>query len=94
MNDPDAIDAETDKVKLLGRDRAREPLTILELPDDDRLAFISSMFLRDDGQALAEVLADVEQDLTGKTRERLTVELLRGPRPCFLGFAIVVTPKC
>jgi len=32
---------------------------------------ISRMFVRDDGQALAEVLADVEQDLTGKTRERL-----------------------
>ena len=32
---------------------------------------ISRMFVRDDGQALAEVLADVEQDLTGKTPERL-----------------------
>jgi hypothetical protein len=29
------------------------------------------MFVRDDGQALAEVLADVEQDLTGKTWEGL-----------------------
>jgi len=33
------------------------------------------MFLRDDGEWLAEVLADVEQGLTGKTRERLIAGL-------------------
>ena len=33
------------------------------------------MYLRDDGEWLAEVLADVEEDLTGKTRERLIAGL-------------------
>ena len=51
-------------MKLLGRDDARELLAVLELPDDNRLAFISSMYQRDDGQALAEVLAErMEEDL-------------------------------
>jgi hypothetical protein len=63
-------------VKLLGRDQSRQLLDVLELPDDERWVFVSRMFARDDGQALAEVLADVEQDLTGKTRERL-IEVLR-----------------
>jgi hypothetical protein len=53
------IDAVWDVVKLLGGDQARELLAILERPDANRLAFISSRYLRDDGQALAEVLADV-----------------------------------
>jgi hypothetical protein len=50
-------------------------VAILELPDDNRLAFVSSMYQRDDGQAVAEVLADVEEDLTGNTRERLIAGL-------------------
>jgi hypothetical protein len=29
------------------------------------------MYQREDGHALAEVLADIEEDLTGKTRERV-----------------------
>jgi hypothetical protein len=73
--DAAAIDAGWDLVKLLGRPEARKLLEVLELPDDNRPAFISSMYLRDDGQALAEVLADVEEDLTGRTRERLIAGL-------------------
>ena len=38
-------------------------------------AFTSSMYQRDYGEWLAEVLADVEPDLTGKTRERLIAGL-------------------
>ena len=66
-----AIAAGWDVVKTLGPDRARTLLEVLELPDDERWSFISRMFVRDDGEWLAEVLADVEQDLTGKTRERV-----------------------
>ena len=33
------------------------------------------MYQRGDGEALAEVLVDVEQDLTGKTRARLIAGL-------------------
>jgi hypothetical protein len=40
---------------------------VLELPGDERWAFISRMYQLDDGEWLAEVLADVETDLTGKT---------------------------
>jgi len=40
---------------------------VLELPDDARWAFTSSMYQREDGLALAEVLADVESDLTSLT---------------------------
>ena len=73
--DAPAIAAGWDLVKALGPDRARTLLEVLELPDDERWAFISRMFVRDDGEWLAEVLADVEQDLTGKTRERLIAGL-------------------
>lgn len=69
------MEAGWDLVKLLGRDQARTLLTILELPDEERLAFISSMYQRDAAQALAEILADGEEDLTGRTRERLIVGL-------------------
>ena len=55
--DADAIAAGWDLVKSLGPDRARTLLEVLELPDDERWAFISSMYLREDGLALAEVLA-------------------------------------
>ena len=73
--DADAIAAGWDITKRLGPDAARELLAVLELPDDQRWTFISSMYLRDDGEALAELLADVEQDLTGKTRVRLIAGL-------------------
>jgi len=75
VDPPAAIEAGLDVVKALGRGNARLLLEVLELPDDERLAFISSMYQREDGEALAEVLADVEQDLTGRTRERLMVGL-------------------
>ena len=58
--DPNAIAAGWDIMKPLGPDRARTLLEVLELPDDERWAFISRMFVRDDGEWLAEVLADVE----------------------------------
>jgi hypothetical protein len=64
-------------VKLLGRDQARTLLRILELPDEERMAFISSMYLREDAQALAEILADLEEDLSGRARERSVVGLRR-----------------
>jgi len=73
--DGPAIAAGWDLVKPLGRGRARTLLEVLELPDDERWVFVSRMFARDDGEALAELLADVEQDLTGKTRERLIAGL-------------------
>ena len=75
MVDASAIDAGWDLVKTLGPDRARTLLEVLELPHDARWAFTSSMYEREDGLALAEVLADVDQDLTGKTRERLVAGL-------------------
>jgi hypothetical protein len=52
--DPAAINASTDLVKLLGRDQARMLLTILELPDEERMAFISSVYHQEDAQAHAE----------------------------------------
>ena len=52
--DPAAIEAGLDVVKAIGRGNARLLLEVLELPDDERLAFISSMYQRRDGQALAE----------------------------------------
>jgi hypothetical protein len=58
-------------VKLLGPDQARTLLTILELPDEEQLAFVSSMYQREDAQALAEILTDIEEDFSGRTRERL-----------------------
>ena len=73
--DGPAIAAGWDITKRLGPDAARELLAVLELPDDQRWAFISSMYEREDGEWLAEMLADVEQDLTGKTRERLIAGL-------------------
>ena len=75
MIDPAASTPATDLVKTLGPDRARTLLDVLELPGDERWAFISRMYVRDDGEWLAEVLADVEQDPTGKTRERLIAGL-------------------
>ena len=59
----------------MGADNARTLLRILELPDDERLAFVSRMYLRDDGQALAEILAGIEEDLTGRTRKRVIAGL-------------------
>ena len=53
-------------MKALGPHRARTLLEVLELPGDERWAFISRMYQRDDGEWLVEVLADVEQDLTGR----------------------------
>jgi len=73
--DAAAIAAGWDITKRLGPDAARELLAVLELPDDERWVFISRMSARDGGQALAEVLADVQQDLTGKTRKRLIAGL-------------------
>lgn len=74
-SDPTATAAGWDIVKRVGPDHARTLLAVLELPDDQPWAFISSMYLREDGEALADVLADVEQDLTGKTRERMIAGL-------------------
>ena len=64
--DGPAIAAGWDIVKQLGPDAARGLLKVLELSNDQRWAFISSMYLRDVGEWLAEVLTDVEQDLTGE----------------------------
>ena len=75
MADFTAIAAGWDIVKRLGPGAARELLAVLELPDDERLAFISRMYQRDDAQALAEILADIEEDLTGRTRERMIAGL-------------------
>ncbi|MEX0985347.1 MAG: hypothetical protein WD096_09915 [Actinomycetota bacterium] len=58
-------------MKIIGPDDARRLLRLLELPDDDRYALIFRLFKDEDGTALAEVLADVEEDLTGRTRARL-----------------------
>jgi len=66
-----AIGAGMDLVKLLGPDNARKLLEVLELPDDERWAFTSRMYARDDGTALAEVLADVETDPDDLVRLRL-----------------------
>ena len=79
--DPAAIEASWDLAKTLDSDRARTLLAVLGLPDGERWAFISRMFVRDDGEWLAEVLADVEQDLIGRTRERL-IAGLRAVRVC------------
>lgn len=62
-------------MKLLGRENTRILLDVLELPDDERWSFISRMYARDDGQALAEILADIEEDLSGRMRERMKAGL-------------------
>ena len=55
--DPAAIGAGWDIVKRLRPDNAHTLLAVLELPADARWAFTSSMYQREDGLALAEVLA-------------------------------------
>jgi len=41
-------------MKHLGRENARTLVDVLELPDDERWSFISRIYARDDGQALAD----------------------------------------
>jgi len=49
MIDLGAIEAGCDVTKILGPDNARTLLRVLELPDDERLAFVGRMYQRDDG---------------------------------------------
>jgi hypothetical protein len=58
-------------VDLVGRDNARTLLRILRLPDPDRLAFVARLYQRPGGDALAEVLTDVESDPDDLVRLRL-----------------------
>ena len=69
--DAGAIDAGMDRVKRLGPDNARQLLAILELPDNARWEVAADLFQKPSGVALGELIADIEQDLTGKTRQRL-----------------------
>jgi hypothetical protein len=69
--DPAGHHAARDVVGLIGQTNARTLLGILELPDEDRLAFVARMYQRDDAQALAGVLTDVESDPDDLVRFRL-----------------------
>lgn len=72
MLEPAAINAGMDIVKLLGGQTTPDGCSrSLELPDVERLAFVWSMCQRGDALALAEILADIEEDLSGRTRGRL-----------------------
>ena len=73
--DPAAIDAGMDVVKRLGPDAARGLLRILEMPDDLRWSVATTLFQQESTVPVGEIIANVEQDLTGKTRERLIVGL-------------------
>ena len=48
------------------------------LPDEERLALVSRVYQRQDGTARADILADIEEDLTGRTRERVITGLHAG----------------
>ena len=50
-------------------------LRILELPDEARWSVGMTMFQKQETAALGEILGDIEQDTTGKTRERLIAGL-------------------
>lgn len=56
---------------VLGDANARELLQVLELPDEERLDLIAHLYQRDDGQALAEILSELELDPDDPTRLRL-----------------------
>jgi hypothetical protein len=75
MIDPDAIAAGWDIVKRLGPDAARQLLQILELPDEARWATGMAMFKKPETVGIGEILGDVEQDTTGRARERLIAGL-------------------
>ena len=59
----------------LGRVEALQLLALLELPDVDRHRLMSTMFVEDDGRELAELVARIERDTTGATRERIVGDL-------------------
>ena len=64
-------------VDLLGEANARDLLGILELPEDDRTDLIAHMYLRDEGQGLANVLMDMEGDPNDLIKLRLIGGLRR-----------------
>ena len=58
-------------LKLLGEPACRELLAVLEWSEPERAALIGGLYASARGQALAEVLADVETDPDDLVRLRL-----------------------
>jgi len=62
-------------LELLGEPACRELLAVLEWSEPERAALIGGLYARPLGQALAEVLADVETDPDDLVRLRLIAVL-------------------
>lgn len=68
-DDPAASREATRVVEQIGRVEALQLLALLELPDVDRHRLMSTMFVEDDGRTLAELVARIEEDESGRTKE-------------------------
>jgi hypothetical protein len=73
--DGDVRNAGCDVVERLGDHAARHLLRILQLHQEARWAAGMALVRRPETVCIGEVLADIEQDPTGQTRERLIAEL-------------------
>jgi len=60
---------------LLGESACRELLAVLERPEAECAALIGRLYARDDAQALAEMLLDIESDPDDLVRLRLIAAL-------------------